>query len=319
MCLDLTTDLDVLHTKHRNKRQLFHSNQTVTRSQQRLSPLQTSTEDRDIAAQSKVAEYIKVPGLNEIIRPTVTDRARTITHVCTSGTLCTTSVMDEVQGSPFGSYVDYILDDSGWPVMLLSEQSLHTMNIKKSPQVSLFCQLPRSQSAQAAAALSRVTIVGTVEPIPAEQLSPIKLAFTLTHQYAEQIADSPKFSFCRIKPQKIYFSGGFGVMATWVDVLDYETARPDVLAAEVTTMLSRINLEKQGELLLLCKHFLNIEDVDIVRIQAIDRLGVDLRVKAGDYTDEYRYNLILPSIYFLLSNFLCTSTKILRIKKLGCA
>ena len=90
--------------------------------------------------------------------------------------------MDEVEGSPFGSYVDYILDDSGWPVMLLSEQSLHTMNIKKSPQVSLFCQLPRSQSAQAAAALSRVTIVGTVEPIPAEQLSPIKLAFTLTHQ-----------------------------------------------------------------------------------------------------------------------------------------
>jgi heme iron utilization protein len=263
---------------------------TVTRCTSRVGSLQTyaATEDKEIEVQNKVAEYIKVPGLNEIIRPTVTDRARTITHVCTSGTLCTTSVMDEVQGSPFGSYVDYILDDSGWPVMLLSEQSLHTMNIKQSPQVSLFCQLPRSQSAQAAAALSRVTIVGTVEPIPAEQLSPIKLAFTLIHQYAEQIADSPKFSFCRIKPQKIYFSGGFGVMATWVDVLDYETARPDVLAAEVTTMLSRINLEKQGELLLLCKHFLNIEDVDLVRIQAIDRLGVDLRVKAGDYTDEYR-------------------------------
>ena len=263
---------------------------TVTRFTSRVGSLQinAATEDKEIEVQNKVAEYIKVPGLNEIIRPTVTDRARTITHVCTSGTLCTTSVMDEVQGSPFGSYVDYILDDSGWPVMLLSEQSLHTMNIKQSPQVSLFCQLPRSQSAQAAAALSRVTIVGTVEPIPAEQLSPIKLAFTLVHQYAEQIADSPKFSFCRIKPQKIYFSGGFGVMATWVDVLDYETARPDVLAAEVTTMLSRINLEKQGELLLLCKHFLNIEDVDLVRIQAIDRLGVDLRVKAGDYTDEYR-------------------------------
>lgn len=263
---------------------------TVTRCTSRVASLKTyaATEDKEIEVQKKVAEYIKVPGLNEIIRPTVTDRARTITHVCTSGTLCTTSVMDEVQGSPFGSYVDYILDDSGWPVMLLSEQSLHTMNIKQSPQVSLFCQLPRSQSAQAAAALSRVTIVGTVEPIPAEQLSPIKLAFTLIHQYAEQIADSPKFSFCRIKPQKIYFSGGFGVMATWVDVLDYETARPDVLAAEVTTMLSRINLEKQGELLLLCKHFLNIEDVDLVRIQAIDRLGVDLRVKAGDYTDEYR-------------------------------
>lgn len=259
--------------------------------------IQTAQEDKETASQKRVAELLEVPGLgnglNEIIRPSVTDRARTITHVCTSGTLCTTSVMDEVQGSPFGSYVDYILDANGWPVMLLSEQSVHTQNILQNPHVSLFCQLPRSQSAQAAAALSRVTLVGKVEPIPTEELSTIKLAFTLIHQYAEQIADSPKFSFCRIKPQKIYFSGGFGVMATWVNVLDYETARPDVLAAEVTSMLSRINLEKQGELFLLCKHFLNLDDVDIVRIQAIDRLGVDLRVKAGDYTDEYRLILII--------------------------
>eukprot|EP00596_Hydrurales_sp_CCMP1899_P001003 CAMPEP_0119043210 /NCGR_PEP_ID=MMETSP1177-20130426/19444_1 /TAXON_ID=2985 /ORGANISM="Ochromonas sp, Strain CCMP1899" /LENGTH=293 /DNA_ID=CAMNT_0007010861 /DNA_START=272 /DNA_END=1153 /DNA_ORIENTATION=- len=246
-----------------------------------------------------MAEYIQVPGLgnkgeNEIIRPSVTDRARTITHVCTSGTLCTTSKMDEIQGSPFGSYVDYILDMNGWPVMLLSEQSVHTQNILENPQVSLFCQLPRSESAQAAAALSRVTLVGKVEPIPVEELSTIKLAFTLIHQYAEQIADSPKFSFKRIKPQKIYFSGGFGVMATWVEIDEYETARPDVLAAEVTSMLSRVNLEKQGELFLLCKHFLNLDDVDVVRIQAIDRLGVDLRVKAGEYTDEYRVGFRNP-------------------------
>ena len=68
-------------------------------------------------------------------------------------------------------------------------------------------------------------------------------------------------------------------MATWVDVTEYELARPDVLAQEVPNMLSRINVEKQGELYLLCKHFLNLPDVDVVRIQTIDRLGVDLRVK----------------------------------------
>jgi putative heme iron utilization protein len=196
--------------------------------------------------------------------------------------------MDEVKGAPFGSYVDYILDENGWPVLLLSDQSLHTINIRENPQVSLFCQLPRSQSAQATAALSRVTVMGAVEKVPEEDLSPIKLAFTLVHQYAEQIADSPKFAFYRIKPKKIYFSGGFGVMATWVDVSEYESARPDVLAQEVTNMLSRINTEKQGELYLLCKHFLNLPDVDVVRIQAIDRLGVDLRVTSGEYTDEYR-------------------------------
>ena len=77
-------------------------------------------------------------------------------------------------------------------------------------------------------------------------------------------------------------------MATWVDVAEYQSARPDVLASEVSAMLSKINLDKQGELQLLCKHFLKLEDVDSVKLQAIDRLGVDLRVKTGEYTDEYR-------------------------------
>ena len=126
-----------------------------------------------------VEKYTAVPGLEQVIRPSITDKARTITHVCTSGTLCTTSVMEKVEGSPFGSYVDYILDDNGWPVLLLSEQSLHTINIKSSPLVSLFCQLPRSQSGQSAAALSRVTLIGVVEAVKPEDLSAIKLAFSL--------------------------------------------------------------------------------------------------------------------------------------------
>lgn len=233
-------------------------------------------------------KYTAVPNLPTIIRPSITDKARTITHVCTSGTLCTISSIDGVAGFPFGSYVDYILDDKGWPVLLLSDQSMHTINIKSNPKVSLFCQLPRSQSSQTTAALSRVTTVGTVEPLQNDELSAIKLAFTLIHPYSEQIVESPKFKFCKIKPEKIYFSGGFGVMATFVNVEDYESARPDVLAQEVPIMLSRINAEKQGELYLLCKHFLYLNEVDNVRIQAIDRLGIDIRVQSGDLTDEYR-------------------------------
>ena len=208
--------------------------------------------------------------------------------VCTSATLCTSSVEEGIEGSPFGSYVDYIIDDNGWPVLLLSEQSLHTMNINENKRVSLFAQLPRSQSTQTAAALSRVTIIGSVTDVPDKELNALKFAFTLVHAYSEQIVDSPKFKFYRIQPDKIYFSGGFGVMATWVDVGEYELARPDVLAQEVPNVMNRINLDKQGELYLLCKHFLNIDDIDIVRVQAIDRLGVDLRVKTGDFTNEYR-------------------------------
>ena len=235
-------------------------------------------------------KYTSVPNLNPFSsnRPSINDKARTITHVCTSGTLCTVSAEKDVEGTPFGSYVDYILDNKGWPVLLLSEQSLHTVNIMKSPVLSLFCQLPRSQNAQSSASLSRVTILGKIQPVPTDELSAAKLSFTLTHPYSLQIAESPKFSFFKIKPEKIYFSGGFGVMATWVDVEQYEAARPDVLAKEVPMMLARINIDKQGELYLLCKHFIHLNDIDVVRIQAIDQLGIDLRVKTGDYTDEYR-------------------------------
>lgn len=127
--------------------------------------------------------------------------------------------------------------------------------------------------------------MGTVIPIPtdSEDLSSLKLAFMLAHPYSEQIVDSPRFGFYKIKPSKIYFSGGFGVQSTWVDVEAYEKARPDVLAEEVPSVLARVNSEKQGELLLLCKHFLGLEttSIEAVRIQAIDQLGIDLRVKTG--------------------------------------
>lgn len=216
------------------------------------------------------------------IRPSLTDKARTVTHVCTSGTLCTISEMGNPSNMPFGSYVDYILDESGWPVLLLSDQSLHTQNILKNPSVSLFCQIPRAE-AQSAASLSRVTVMGNVESVQDEELGTLKLAFTLLHQYADQIVDSPRFKFYRIRPSKIYFSGGFGVQSTWIDVDAYAKARPDVIANEVAAVLSRINTDKQVELFLLCKHFLSVDNPEVVRIQAIDRLGIDLRVKQGIY------------------------------------
>lgn len=241
------------------------------------------TKSNDAAAATKGGEEEKF----DSFRPSTVDKARTITHICTSGTLCTTSVMEGVEGSPFGSYVDYILDDKGWPVLLLSDQSMHTANIGLNPLVSLFSQLPRSPG-QTAAALSRVTVMGKVVEPSQEELSALKFAFTLIHSYAEQIVDSPRFKFYKIQPTNIYFSGGFGVQGGWVDVPKYEEARADVLAAEVPAMLSRINIEKQGELYLLCKHFLALDDIDDVRIQAVDKLGVDVRVKSGDYTDEYR-------------------------------
>ena len=244
-------------------------------------------------------KFTHVPGLENVIRPSIVDKARTITHVCTSGTLCTLSADSTMPDVPFGSYVDYVIDQNGWPILLLSDQSLHSQNIRHNPSVSLFTQLPRSHPMQQTAALSRVTILGKIQDLVTEEKSSAKYAFTLVHTYADQIADSPKFKFCKIKPEKIYFSGGFGVAATWVDVTEYELAKPDVLAQEVAAMLAKLNADKRKELSLLAKHFLGVDpqlQAD-VRVQAVDHLGVDLRVKGvgeSPYTDEYRIGFRHP-------------------------
>mmetsp|Transcript_16195 Transcript_16195/g.21186 ORF Transcript_16195/g.21186 Transcript_16195/m.21186 type:complete len:178 (-) Transcript_16195:911-1444(-) len=69
---------------------------------------------------------------NTNIRLNVYEKARTVTSVCTSGTLCTSSAYEGIEGAPFGSFVDYVLDDDGNPVLLMNEMSMHTINVKEA-------------------------------------------------------------------------------------------------------------------------------------------------------------------------------------------
>lgn len=85
--------------------------------QQRIAPLASSTVGGPDGS-SAPASYIM----------STIERARTVAAACTSGTLCTSCKNQE--GAPFGSHVDYILDAQGCPVLLLSEQALHTANIR---------------------------------------------------------------------------------------------------------------------------------------------------------------------------------------------
>lgn len=135
----------------------------------------------------------------------------------------------------------------GWPVLLLNEESLHSQNILANPNVSLFCILPRTSNTQSSAGLSRVTFMGTVEPVPSADAEVLKLAFSIIHPYTEQLTRSHRFTLHHIKPTKIYLSGGFGVGASWVNIKEYEQSSPDVIAHEVTNVMSRVNAAKQGK------------------------------------------------------------------------
>jgi len=256
------------------------------------------------------------------IRLNVNEKARTVTSVCTSGTLCTVSAHEGIEGAPFGSFVDYVLDDAGNPVLLMNEMSMHTINIQQTTEatgspalVTLFTQLGSALSASAAGAkskglqdVSRCSLTGTLEKIdPAsvpDDMDVIRMRYSLTHTYADQVMDSPKFAFYRLKPSKIYFVGGFGVLAKWVDPQEYQTAAPDILATEAADILGRINRDHGEDLRLTAEHILGVDtQIERIRVTNVDRLGMDVRVTSQMgtrrnklQTDEFRIGFRIPVI-----------------------
>lgn len=236
------------------------------------------------------------------IRLNVNEKARTVTSVCTSGTMCTLSSADGIEGAPFGSFVDYVLDDAGNPVLLMNEMSMHTLNIKDNADgmVTLFAQL--SGSGQD---VSRCSITGKIEKIDPKtdpEIDAIRMRYSIRHTYADQVMDSPKFDFYRLTPAKIYFVGGFGVLAKWVDVEEYRLANPDILAQEAPEIVARLNRDHAEDLRLTATHLFGVETaIEKIRVTNVDRLGMDIRVTSQQggrrnklSTDEFRIGFRLP-------------------------
>lgn len=245
------------------------------------------------------------------IRLNVPEKARTVSSVCTSGTLCTSSHMDGIEGAPFGSFVDYVLDDAGNPVLLMNEMSMHTVNIQKAGSdclVTLFAQLGGPTSASGPAHgqdVSRCSITGTIARVgpDAEDWDALRMRYGIAHSYADQVMDSPKFHFYRLTPTRIYYVGGFGVSSEWVPPEEYAEATPDILAKDASGIMDRLNRDHVDDLRLTATEILGVGDVERVRVTGVDRLGMDLRVtsrmltrKNKLITNEFRVGFRIPVI-----------------------
>ena len=216
------------------------------------------------------------------------EKARTVTSATYSGTLCTTvtassATTSNINGAPFGSYVDYVLDDSGFPILLLHEKSLHTTFIRSSSSpaalVTLFTQraaLVASQSAHRCSLTGPISVVSRDAP----DYDVISERFSAVHSYARQVAASPSFSYHRLTPSAIYFVSGFGVSASWVDVGEYASSAPDLLAPFASSLIASMNgPENDEDRLSVAAHVLQIQGlVTDASATSIDRLGVDFRV-----------------------------------------
>ena len=201
-------------------------------------------------------------------------RARTLFHTCSSGTLCTMSAKHP--GVPFGSHVDYILDEDGRPVVLLAHNATHTKNLNEESRCSLYCQPPTTAGQEGC----RSTLVGKISKLPADELEELKESYIDIHAHAaDALQYSDLFDFYRMEVEDVFFVGGYGVVSQWVDVSQFAQAEPDPLAFDAPDIIRSINSDKGDDLIRLCKIFLGVDDVQKCTMTSLDRLGFDLRIR----------------------------------------
>lgn len=147
------------------------------------------------------------------------ERARELAAKQHVGTFCTMSKRHE--GYPFGSLVQYALDEQGNPILLLSAMAQHTQNALSNPHASLL--VAESAPSGDVAVAGRLTLLGDVEPV--RHGEEVQGLFLSRHPDAGQWVNFGDFAFYRLYVRTAYYVGGFGVMG-WVRVEDYSSVLP---------------------------------------------------------------------------------------------
>jgi putative heme iron utilization protein len=159
------------------------------------------------------------------------------------GVLSTLS--QKLEGAPFGSLVDYVTDQDGHPIILISALAEHTKNIEADPRVSLAVFTPGDN----VQANPRLTITGKAQNIGTDPSGGIRARYLRYFPQAEQYL-TLDFSFHRLVVEKIRFIGGFGNVR-WIDSSEF-MASGNSLAEEEAAIINAINPDI-GTLQALCR------------------------------------------------------------------
>ena len=245
-----------------------------------------------VAAEPEVA----APEAQSALDLTPAERARTCASLGVKHGAALSTQTDKLGGAALCTFAEYVLDGDGAPVLLLdARRAEHSKNLQADPRCSLLLQARDLDDR--AAAVARVTIAGTATPVPksAPDRVVLETQFGVAHPYADALLEDGRFDLWRVAPSEIFYVGGFGVGTTWVDKDDYTEAKPDAVAHEAVGLCKTLNGDKHAQdRSTIASTLLGLDDSE-VRVDGVDRLGLDVRVKTPDSTDEYRIGFRVPA------------------------
>jgi putative heme iron utilization protein len=139
--------------------------------------------------------------------------ARRLMRACRSATIAT--AMDRDGGRPYAALVTTACAADGSPILLLSQLSEHTRNLKADPRAALlFEAAARRRNPQTG---PRVSVIGRISPSsdPADERR-----FLARHPEAAQYSGFADFSFHRMTVERAHYVGGFA-RAHWIEAPDF--------------------------------------------------------------------------------------------------
>ncbi|MDY7100089.1 MAG: DUF2470 domain-containing protein [Actinomycetota bacterium] len=201
--------------------------------------------------------------------PTDAEMARTLVAPGGRATLCTLTE----RGYPYGSVVSFAADDTGAPIVLISEMAEHTVNARRDTRASMLIAA-ESASDRDPLSTARLTLVGTLQVL--DDPGPRREAYLAVHPYASYYADFTDFAFWRLAIEELRFVGGFGHMS-WVTAEKYAAAEADPLAGSGRDVIEHMNEDHGDANLLYVQRLAGLDDATEATMVGIDRYGVTLQ------------------------------------------
>ena len=113
---------------------------------------------------------------------------------------------------PFASLVTMATDPAGWPVLLLSDLSAHTKQLREDGRLSLL--IVRGGKGDPLAH-PRLTVSGTATRLARDADAAVRARFLRRHPKAALYADFADFAFWHVAPRRFHMNGGFARAANW--------------------------------------------------------------------------------------------------------
>jgi putative heme iron utilization protein len=121
------------------------------------------------------------------------------------------------QGWPFASIAPYALTIGGEPLLLFSDLAEHTRNVRADPRSSLLVQ--DSSAMEDPQAGSRLTLLGTIEPVPINDDSMARELYLSRHPNSADHLAMADFHLYKLRVNEARYISGFGDMG-WISSPD---------------------------------------------------------------------------------------------------